>query len=118
MTDDYVLCLGAGIKTDSTLNLTTSIDQRKKRGELSYLENNRWNTVNGTFTATGKALRFYHDSTGYILMQPSNSVSISEKRSGSWSDFMGSYTPQTVEGEAVSLYIRHPKESPASLTNT
>lgn len=114
MTDDYVLCLGAGIKTDSTLNLTTSIDQRKKRGELSYLENNRWNTVNGTFTATGKALRFYHDSTGYILMQPSNSVLISEKRSGSWSDFMGSYTPQIVEGEVVSLYIRHPKESPAS----
>lgn len=79
MTNDYVLCLGAGIKTDSTLSLTTSVDQRKKRGELSYFQNNRWHTVNGTFKSNGKALRFYHDSTGYILMQQANSVAISEK---------------------------------------
>lgn len=114
VTDDFVLCLGAGIQSDSTLSITTSIDQRKKRGELSYFDNNRWTPVNGTFTATGKALRFFHDSTGYILMQPENSVAISEKRSGRWSDFMGSYTPQTVEGEVTSLYIRHQKNVPAS----
>ena len=114
ITDDFMLCLGAGIQSDSTLNITTSIDQRKKRSELSYFENNRWNPVNGTFTATGKALRFFHDSIGYILMQPENCVAISEKRSGRWYDFMGSYTPQTVEGEVISLYIRHQKQAPAS----
>lgn len=114
ITNDYVLCLGAGIKTDSLLPLATAIDQRNKRGELSYYENNRWTPVGGTFSATGKTLRFQHDSTGYILMQPQNSVAISEKRSGSWSDFMGSYTPKTVEGEVVSLYIRHPQGASAS----
>ena len=114
MTDEFVLCLGAGIRTDSTLSLTTSIDQRNKRGELSYFEDNRWTPVNGTFSASGKALRFFHHSTGYILMQPENSVAIAEKRSGSWSDFMGSYTPQTVEGEVVSLYIRHPEQASAT----
>ncbi|WP_293717149.1 polysaccharide lyase family 8 super-sandwich domain-containing protein [uncultured Parabacteroides sp.] len=114
ITDDFMLCLGAGIQSDSTLNITTSIDQRKKRGDLSYFESNRWNPVNGTFTANGKALRFFHDSIGYILMQPENCVAISEKRSGRWSDFMGSYTPQTVEGEVISLYIGHRKQAPAS----
>lgn len=114
ITDDFMLCLGAGIQSDSTLNITTSIDQRKKRGDLSYFENNRWNPVNGTITASGKALRFFHDSIGYILMQPENCVAISEKRSGRWADFMGSYTPQTVEGEVISLYIRHQKQAPAS----
>lgn len=114
VTDEFILCLGAGIRSDSTLSITTSIDQRKKRGALSYFDNGRWNPVDGLFTSTGKALRFFHDSTGYILMQPQNSVAISEKRSGSWSDFMGSYTPQTVEGEVVSLYIRHPKDVPGS----
>lgn len=114
ITDQFVLCLGAAITTDSTLSLATSIDQRNKRGELSYLEGQRWMPVHGTFTASGKALRFYHDSTGYILLQPANSVAISEKRSGRWSDFMGSYSPQTVEGEVVSLYIRHPQGAPAS----
>lgn len=114
MTDDFVLCLGAGIRTDSTLSLTTSLDQRNKRGELAYWEENRWIPVTGTFTAAGKALRFYHDSTGYILMQPEHSVAIAGKRSGRWSDFMGSYAPQTVEGEVVSLYIRHPQHSPST----
>ena len=47
-------------------------------------------------------------------MQPENCVAISEKRSGRWADFMGSYTPQTVEGEVISLYIRHQKQAPAS----
>lgn len=114
ITDDFMLCLGAGIQSDSTLSLTTSIDQRKKRGALSYFDDKRWIPVNGTFTADQKALRFFHDSTGYILMQPESSVAISEKRSGNWADFMGSYTSQTVEGEVVSLYIRHQKEVPAS----
>lgn len=114
MTDKFVLCLGAGIATDSTLYITTSIDQRKKRGDLSYLKDNRWQTVDGTMKSEGKALRFFHDSTGYILMQPEHCVAISEKRSGRWSDFMGSYTPRTVDGEVVSLHIRHPKEAPAT----
>lgn len=114
ITDQFVLCLGAAITTDSTLSLATSIDQRNKRGELSYLADQHWMPVSGKFTASGKALRFYHDSTGYILLQPANSVAISEKRSGRWSDFMGSYTPQIVEGEVVSLYIRHPQGAPAS----
>lgn len=114
MTDDFVLCLGAGIRTDSTLALTTSLDQRNRRGELAYWEDNRWTAVTDTFTAAGKALRFHHDSTGYILMQPEHSVAIAGKRSGRWSDFMGSYAPQTVEGEVVSLYIRHPQQSLAT----
>lgn len=114
ITDQFVLCLGAAITTDSTLSLATSIDQRNKRDELSYLKDQRWMPVDGAFMAFGKALRFYHDSTGYILLQPANSVAISEKRSGRWSDFMGSYTPQIVEGEVVSLYIRHPQGAPAS----
>lgn len=114
MTDKFVLCLGAGIATDSTLYITTSIDQRKKRGDLSYLKDNRWHTVDGTMKSDGKALRFFHDSTGYILMQPEHCVAVAEKRSGRWSDFMGSYTPRTVEGEVVSLHIRHRKEAPAT----
>lgn len=98
-TDRFVLCLGAAIHTDSILPLTTSIDQRNKRGELLCLNDNQ---------------RFYHDSTGYILMQPADCIALSEKRTGRWADFMGSYKPQTVEGEVVSLYIRHASDAPSS----
>lgn len=38
MTDNFVLCLGAGIQSDSALTVTTSIDQRLKRDNLLVLQ--------------------------------------------------------------------------------
>lgn len=110
LTKNFVLCLGAGIQSDSTLSLATSIDQRVKRGSLSYYKDQVWTPVNGTIQSMEKQARFFHDNTGYIVLQPDNCVAISEKRSGDWSEFMGSYAPTISEGEVVSLYIRHKKE--------
>lgn len=106
-TDDFVLCLGAGIQSDSTLAITTSIDQRVKQGDLFCFFNNNWMKVEGKKALSSAVQRFHHDNTGYVLLQPENSVAISEKRSGRWCDFMGSYAPKVVEGEVVSLYIQH-----------
>lgn len=113
-TDNFVLCLGAGIRSDSLPTLVTSIDQRVRRGDLLTLDNNRWTPLHGTHTATRRESRFFHDSIGYILLQPETSVAISEMRTGRWCDFMGSYAPQTVEGEVVSISIRHDGLLPAS----
>ena len=106
-TDDYVLCLGAGIHSDSTLAVTTSIDQRVKHGDLLRYEHKSWVPVNGTYTSSPEKQRFFHDNTGYIVLQPATCVAVSEKRSGRWCDFMGSYAPATVEGEIVGLHIEH-----------
>lgn len=107
-TDRYVVCLGAGIRTDSCLPLVTSIDQRVKRGDLTYYKDQTWHPVNGTHTSVSHSIRFFHDSTGYVLLQPAACVAMAGKRSGRWCDFMGTYTPQVVEGETVSLFIEHP----------
>lgn len=106
-TERYVLCLGAGIRTDSCLPLTTSIDQRIKRGELKYYKENQWQPVTGTFASDTKTVRFFHDSTGYVLLQPATCMATAGKRTGRWCDFMGTYAPQTVEGETISLWIEH-----------
>lgn len=113
-TDNYILCLGAGIHSDSLLAISTNIDQRMKHGELLCYENNKWTVVKDTYTPECKALRFFHDSTGYVLLQPETCVAIVEKRSGRWSDFMGSYEPKTVEGNVISLSIKHDKSKPAT----
>lgn len=112
-TDDYVLCLGAGIHSDSTLAITTSIDQRVKHGDLLRYAGGNWLPVQGSYVSSPEKLRFFHDNTGYILLQPSTCVAFSEKRSGRWCDFMGSYAPKTVEGQIVGLYINHGKEENA-----
>lgn len=112
-TRDYVLCLGAGIRSDSILAVTTSVDQRVKRGDLLRYADGNWLPVQGKYVSSPEEQRFFHDNTGYILLQPSACVVISEKRSGRWCDFMGSYAPKTVEGEIVGLYIDHGREDNA-----
>lgn len=109
MTDDFVLCLGAGIKSDSTLSVITSIDQRLKRGDLFSLQNGEWETIKGIRQLHGKEQRFFHGNTGYILFGNSlaNSVACSEQRTGQWRDFMQMYRPKPVDGEIVSIYIEH-----------
>ncbi|KAA6349709.1 Chondroitinase-AC [termite gut metagenome] len=106
-TDDWIFCLGSGIKADSGLVVTTSIDQRLKFGDLFYLDNGKWTTVKGKKTNTTGKQRFFHDNTGYIILQPANTVATSEKRTGQWRDFMQTYRPADVEGEVISLYLNH-----------
>jgi len=106
-TDKFVLCLGSGIQTDSGLVVTTSIEQRVKRGDLYHLDKNQWNVVDSKKTFIGKDQRFFHDKTGYIVLESGKCVATAEKRTGQWSDFMGMYRPETVEGEVTSLHLDH-----------
>lgn len=106
-TKEYVLCLGAGIQSDSALCVTTSIDQRLKQGELFVLNKNKWKEVQGKESFCRKDLRFFHDQTGYIVLGNDSCVVQSEKRFGRWCDFMKMYRPATVEGEVMALHLRH-----------
>lgn len=97
-TDNYVLCIGGNIHSDSTATIITSIDQRFKRGDIrSYSDK-----------------RFFHDNTGYILLQADTCMALTERRKGQWHDFMGMYKPLMLEDDIFSLYIRHRKDRPAS----
>ncbi|MFT4224526.1 polysaccharide lyase 8 family protein [Dysgonomonas sp.] len=104
--DEFVLCLGSGITSDSSFVVTTSIDQRIKKDDLYYLNNNSWEKVDSV--TIEKDNRFFHDKTGYIILQPSKGKALTEKRSGSWKDIMSIY-PENVTGEKniFSLWLDH-----------
>lgn len=93
-TDEFILCLGSNIHTDSTATLITSIDQRFKKGEV-WSEGNR---------------RYFHDNTGYILLQDELCPVQTEKKKGQWHDFMGMYAPKMLESNIFSIYIKHSPE--------
>lgn len=97
-TDEFILCLGSSIHTDSTATLITSIDQRFKKGEV-WSEGNR---------------RYFHDNTGYILLQDELCPVQTEKKKGQWHDFMGMYAPKMLESNIFSIYIKHSPGAPAS----
>lgn len=107
ITDEFVFCLGANIQSDSCLQVTTSIDQRLRQGDLSVWKNKKWEDAKGSNTFKQKDLRLFHDKTGYIVLGETECFAQAEKRSGQWHDFMGMYQPATVEGEVVALHLRH-----------
>lgn len=96
-TENYVLCIGGNIHSDSTATLMTSIDQRFRRGKV-------WSCSNK---------RFFHDNTGYILLQADTCVALTERKQGQWHDFMGMYKPMMLEDDIFSIYIKHRKDKPA-----
>ena len=66
--DKFVFCLGADIHSDTTLCVTTSIDQRSKSGELYVWNKKKWSVITGAEAFRQKDLRFFHDAVGYIVL--------------------------------------------------
>lgn len=97
-TDDYILCIGSNIRSDSAAAILTSIDQRFRKGRI-------W---------SGPNKRFFHDNTGYILLQGDTCVALTERKQGQWHDFMGMYKPVILEDDIFSIYIKHRKDQPAT----
>lgn len=106
-TDDYVFCLASGISSDSILQVTSSIDARLKRGDLSVFTSGRWQKIDGERLFSSGTTKLYHDSVGYVIMPTDPLVAYAGEKSGDWSDFMKMYAPKTVGGEIVSLHLRH-----------
>ena len=106
-TDNYILCLGAGIKSDSLLCVTTTIDQRNQRGPLVVHSGRKWKQISNQEFIEGKDIRFFHDNTGYIVINKSSCIAKSEHREGQWHDVMKLYSPKKIEGDIVSLHINH-----------
>ncbi len=97
-TDDYVLCMGSDIHADSTATIMTSIDQRFSKGKV-------WSDDNK---------RFFHDNTGYIILQADTCITSTENKEGQWKDFMGMYKPKLLKNKLFSIYLKHRKDAPAS----
>jgi len=111
-TEDFILCMGTGIKADSGLVVTTSIEQRVKgQGRLRHLNGSRWqNLSKSDFTDTGEK-RFHHDKTGYIVMGESRVKASDESKIGRWKDIMNTYPDNLTEmKDIISLWIDHGKD--------
>lgn len=109
-TDDFVLCLGAGIEADSTLAVTTAIEQCCRRGNLSVLlPDEKWATVKGSVTLGAREVRYHHNDIGYIAWGENlQTTATAERRTGDWHDIMQMYPDgTTVSGDVVQLCLNH-----------
>lgn len=107
-TDDYLLCMGAGISADSGCVVTTSIEQQVKKGDLLQLKNNAWEKINFTEFSPQNDIRFFSGKKGYIILEPSKGKALVESRNGKWNDIMNMYPKDMVENkDVVSLWVDH-----------
>jgi chondroitin AC lyase len=107
-TDDFVLCMGSGIATDSVCTVTTSIEQRLKKSDLLQFANLKWSKTEKRDLKNPKDVRFFHDNTGYIILQAEKLSVRDESRTGSWHDVMQSYPKDWTETNSViSLWVEH-----------
>lgn len=97
-TDDFVVCMGSDIHADSTATILTSVDQRFSKGKIWSKDNKR----------------FFHDHTGYIILQADTCIAVTENKEGQWKDFMGMYKPEILNDRLFSIYLKHRKDIPAS----
>lgn len=107
-TDQFVLCLGAGITSPQDSNVVTSIDQLNRKSDLLHLTKKEWQPVTDYQTEQVSDERFFHGKTGYIVLSGNRLIAKDEERTGSWHDNMTLY-PQdmTVTGHVVSLWFDH-----------
>ena len=107
-TDDFILCLGAGITSDSCgVSVATTIDQCHKRDELLLLQQNEWKAVKECTTLDKEECRFYHNGRGYIVWPGQQVWAECARCSGQWHDVMQMYRPAVVEGDVISLGVNH-----------
>lgn len=105
--DDFVVCLGAGISSDSAAAVVTSIDQRPKAASLDMLTSRGWTPVNGRFSRQGGILRLHHDNTGYVVAASDRVDVEAVRRKGAWHNNMRMYTLKEVQGDMIDLSINH-----------
>ena len=100
--DEAVLCLGAGISSDSALHVTTAVEQCWSREEPLRI-------------STADDTRIWHHGRGYVLWNNLDSCfARTVASSGSWHDVMQMYKNDTISGRLFTLYLDHgvrPKES-------
>ena len=106
-TDSFVLCLGAGIASDSSASVTTSLDQCLLQGEAKVWDGQNWQLLSGAQSFAQLELRLYHKDKGYIVFSSDTCVVEAMPREGQWRDFMGMYSPATVRGATFLAYLRH-----------
>lgn len=104
-TPDAVVCLGAGIHSDSILHVTTAIDQRLSRGPVIRIKKGKKEIISQK-TTMGKE-RLFHHNIGYIMLQDGHMIAEASLRKGLWADNMGAYGDETATENITTIYINH-----------
>lgn len=106
--DSVVLCLGAGIESDSILDVATSVEQCWNKGKIRIFRGAERLDFDNNHQYETTDLRILHNGTGYLFMQGGGKCMVDVSNvNGSWYDIMQMYPDSDVYGDVFSVYINH-----------
>ena len=108
--DSAIVCLGAGIETDSTLEVATSVEQCWVKGKVHVYQGAEPISFSKGSEYDIHDLKILHNGFGYLFLQDEGKCIIdATKVNGSWHDIMQMYPETTVSGNVFSIYLNHGK---------
>lgn len=106
--DSAIVCLGAGITSDSTLQVSTSVEQSWHKGDVLVFRNDKKLEFKNRLSVTSSGLRILHNGIAYIFPNEDTecTVEVAEK-SGDWHNIMQTYSDKKSSGSVFSIYMTH-----------
>lgn len=104
--DKEVVCLGAGISSNTQENITTTINQSWLKGKIIAKENDKIITIKKENNFD--ALQWlWQDSIGYYFPQTQNITVSNKLQTGNWYAINGSSSKELTNGKVFKAWINH-----------
>lgn len=104
--DKEVVCLGAGINSNSVENITTTLNQSWLVGKVNYSYANKIENVKKVQKICNPSW-VWHDSIGYFFPAPAEVTVSAQTQKGSWAAINASRSTDEIKGEVFKLWINH-----------
>lgn len=108
MFDNEIVCLGAGINSESPFPINTTIEQSLLLSEIKIDESNKERSLDRGISKFEKGLNWaYHNGIGYIFPEGGN-ISISNmSQKGTWQYINNSQSDKEVSKDVFCMYFDH-----------
>lgn len=107
--DDEYVCLGAGIRSDRSYPVASTVNQALLKTDVTIMQDGREITLPAGSRALDEVRWVYHNRTGYILPKPAKVMLSNQKAQGRWSDITDqkNISKEVVSEDVFLLWFDH-----------
>lgn len=106
--DSAIVCLGAGITSDSTLQISTSVEQSWHKGKVLVFKGDKKLEFNDRTSVQSSNLHILHNGIAYIFPKDGAECTVEvARKSGNWHNIMQTYSDKKSSGSVFSIYMTH-----------
>ncbi len=108
--DNEIVCLGAGINSNTKEDVTTTVNQAWLNGSVT-LSDNRKVKIGDLMDYNGDSESWlYHANTGYYFPNGAKLSLSTQKQTGNWFKINNSFPKEEVAGDVFKFWINHGKQ--------